>query len=41
MIFEKTAYIEPEIEVIKFGSEDIITASAETDLTDPFADDIF
>lgn len=39
MIFEKTAYIEPEIEVIKFGSEDIITSS--TDDTDPFADDIF
>lgn len=40
MIFEKTAYIEPEIEVIKFGSEDIITASTDSD-TDPFADDIF
>ncbi len=40
MIFEKTAYIEPEIEVIKFGSEDIITSSTDSD-TDPFADDIF
>ena len=40
MTFEKTAYIEPEIEVIKFGSEDIITAST-GDEKDPYTDDIF
>lgn len=43
MIIEKTKYIEPEIEVVKFGSMDIITASAEWDFggTDPWHNDVF
>lgn len=42
MFVEKKEYIDPEIEVVKFGSEDIITSSV-FDFTseDPWYSDIF
>ena len=41
MFVKKDEYIKPEIMIIKFGSEDIMTASTEQDNTDPYAEDIF
>lgn len=44
MFVKKNEYIEPQIEIIKFGSEDIITESANPDPednTDPWVEDNF
>ena len=41
MFVEKKEYIDPEIEVVKFGSEDIITASYDFTSNDPWYSDIF
>ena len=40
MFIKKDDYIKPEIMIIKFGSEDIITTSP-TDDNDPYIDDPF
>lgn len=43
MFVKKDEYIKPEIMIIKFGCEDIITASdpSPEDDTDPFVEDPF
>ena len=44
MFTKKDEYIKPEIMIIKFGTEDIITSSSpdpDLDNTDPYGDDIF
>lgn len=44
MFVEKKEYIDPEIEVVKFGSEDIMTSSTEDhnfETNDPWYSDIF
>lgn len=43
MFTKKDEYIKPEIMIIKFGTEDIITTSSDPDIddTDPAGDDIF
>lgn len=41
MFVKKDEYIKPEIMIIKFGSEDIITASQGEENNDPWEDDIF
>lgn len=41
MFVKKDEYIKPEIMIIKFGSEDIITSSTDQDNTDPWVPDPF
>ena len=41
MFIKKDEYIKPEVMIIKFGSEDIITTSPGDDDTDPGKEDIF
>ena len=41
MISRKDEYIKPEIMVIKFGTEDIVTSSPDLDNNDPWEEDIF
>ena len=39
MISRRDEYIKPEIMVIKFGTEDIVTSSADLDNNDPWGED--